>query len=58
MNIAFWLLFVLVAVIAWFCLSFVFKDIDDIALRLWDDAKEEMSDDPDEKEEGDRYEQR
>ncbi len=42
MNIVFWLLIVIVLVVVWFCLSFAFKGIGSIGLRLWNDAKKEI----------------
>lgn len=42
MNIVFWLLIVIVLVVVWFCLSFAFKGIGGIGLRLWNDAKKEI----------------
>jgi len=44
MNMVFWLLVVLVLAAVWFCLSFAFKGIGGIGLRLWNDAKKEISD--------------
>lgn len=45
MNIVFWLLVVLDLVLVWFCLSFAFKSIGDIGLRLFNDAKKEIEGD-------------
>lgn len=45
MNIFFWLLVVIVLVVIWFCLSFAFKSIGGIGLRLWNDAKNEIEGD-------------
>ncbi len=42
MNIVFWLLIVIVLVVVWFCLSFAFKGVGSIGLRLWNDAKKEI----------------
>ena len=41
MNIFFWLLVVIALVVIWFCLSFAFKGIGGIGLRLWNDAKKD-----------------
>ena len=49
MNIVFWLLIVIVLVVVWFCLSFAFKGIGGIGLRLWNDAKKEIEGDGPEK---------
>lgn len=49
MNIFFWLLVVIVLVVIWFCLSFAFKGIGGIGLRLWNDAKKEIEGDEPEK---------
>lgn len=45
MNIVFWFLVIIVLVLVWFCLSFAFKGIGGIGLRLYNDAKKEMSED-------------
>lgn len=45
MNIVFWLLVVIVLVLVWFCLSFAFKGIGGIGLRLFNDAKKEIEGD-------------
>lgn len=45
MNIFFWLLVVIALVVIWFCLSFAFKGIGGIGLRLWNDAKKEIEGD-------------
>lgn len=45
MNIVFWFLIILAAVAAWFCLSFAFRGLGGIALRLWNKAKKEITDD-------------
>lgn len=45
----FWLLVVLVLVLVWFCLSFAFKGIGDIGLRLFNDAKKEIEGDESDK---------
>ncbi len=50
MNIVFWLLIAVVLVLAWFCLSFAFKAIGSVGLRLWNDAKKEISDDSEQEE--------
>ena len=49
MNIFFWLLVVIALVVIWFCLSFAFKGIGGIGLRLWNDAKKEIEGDEPEK---------
>lgn len=49
MNIVFWLLIVIVLVVVWFCLSFAFKGIGGVGLRLWNDAKKEIEGDKPEK---------
>lgn len=43
MNIVFWLLVIAALVLLWFCLSFAFKGIGAIALKLFNDAKEEIT---------------
>lgn len=43
MNIVFWLLVIVGLVLLWFCLSFAFKGIGGIALKLFNDAKEEIT---------------
>ena len=49
MNVFFWLLVVIALVVIWFCLSFAFKGIGGIGLRLWNDAKKEIEGDEPEK---------
>lgn len=43
MNIVFWLLIIIALVLVWFCLSFAFKDIGRIGLKLYNDAKDEIT---------------
>lgn len=43
MNIVFWLLIIIALVLVWFCLSFAFKDIGGIGLKLYNDAKDEIT---------------
>lgn len=50
MNIVFWLLVVIVLVLVWFCLSFAFKGIGGIGMKLFNDAKDEITADSGEKE--------
>lgn len=45
MNIVFWLLVIVVLVLVWFCLSFAFKGIGGIGLKLFNDAKNEIVND-------------
>ncbi len=49
MNIVFWLLIVIVLVLIWFCLSFAFKGIGGIWLKLYNGAKKEIEGDKPEK---------
>lgn len=49
MNPVFWLLVIGVLVLVWFCLSFAFKGIGGIFLRLYNDAKKEIEGDEPEK---------
>jgi len=42
MNIVFWLLVVIVLFLVWLCLSFAFKGIGSIGMKLYNDAKEEI----------------
>lgn len=42
MNIIFWLIIIVVLILFWFCLSFAFKTIGGIGLKLFDDAKHEI----------------
>ena len=39
MNIVFWLIVVIVLVLIWFCLSFAFKGVGGVGMRLYNDAK-------------------
>lgn len=50
MNIVFWLLVVVVLVLVWFCLSFAFKGIGGIGMKLFNDAKDEITGEKEEKE--------
>lgn len=43
MNIVFWLLIIIGLVLLWFCLSFAFKGIGAIGLKLFNDAKDEIT---------------
>lgn len=43
MNVVFWLVVVVVLVLAWFCLSFAFKGIGSVFLHLYNDAKKEIN---------------
>lgn len=45
MNIVFWLIVVAILVFVWFCLSFAFKGIGEVGMRLYDDAKKEINED-------------
>lgn len=42
MNPIFWIGIILILVIAWFCMSFMFKGIGRFFIRLYDDAKNEI----------------
>lgn len=44
MNIVFWLIVIVALVLLWFCLSFAFKGIGAFGLRIYNDAKKEISD--------------
>lgn len=43
MNIVFWLIVIVALVLLWFCLSFAFKGIGAFSLRIYNDAKKEIS---------------
>ena len=43
MNIAFWLLVIIALILLWFCLSFAFSGIGGIGLKLYNDAKDEIT---------------
>lgn len=43
MNIVFWLIVIVALVLIWFCLSFAFKGIGGLALKLFNDAKDEIN---------------
>lgn len=51
MNIVFWLLVMVAAILFWLVLSPVFWTIGDILLGLWNRAKEEMKETEENKEE-------
>jgi hypothetical protein len=42
MNIAFWILIIIVLVLLWFCCSFAFKGLGAFVLKLYNDAKNEI----------------
>jgi hypothetical protein len=42
-NIVFWLIVIVALVLLWFCLSFAFKGIGAFSLRIYNDAKKEIS---------------
>jgi F0F1-type ATP synthase membrane subunit b/b' len=42
-NIVFWLIVIAAIVLLWFCLSFAFKGIGGFALKLYNDAKNEIT---------------
>lgn len=43
MNIAFWLLIITGLILLWFCLSFTFECIGSVGLKLFNDAKSEIT---------------
>lgn len=43
MNIVFWLLVIIALILLWFCLSFAFKGVGGIGLKLYNDAKDEIT---------------
>ena len=49
MNIVFWLIVIAALVLLWFCLSFAFKGVGAFGLRLYNDAKKEISEESEEK---------
>lgn len=49
MNIVFWLIVVIVLVLIWFCLSFAFKGVVVVGMRLYNDAKKEISEETEKK---------
>lgn len=49
MNIVFWLIVIVALVLLWFCLSFAFKGIGAFGLRIYNDAKKEISEESEEK---------
>lgn len=52
MNIVFWLIVIIALVLIWFCLSFAFKGVGEVGLRLYNDAKKEISSDEEEESQG------
>lgn len=48
MNIVFWFIVIIALVLIWFCLSFAFKGVGEVGLRLYNDAKKEISSDEEE----------
>ena len=50
MNIVFWLIIIIVLVLLWFCLSFVFKGLGAFVLKLYNDAKNEIIGEDEQKE--------
>lgn len=57
MNVVFWALVIVVMALIWFCLSFAFKWIGSIFLRLFNDAKKEIMGDESEKSNKEQKEQ-
>lgn len=51
MNIVFWLIIVVAAVVLWFCLSLIFRKIGGIGLRLWNHTEKEIFNNVDKMEE-------
>lgn len=51
MNIVFWLIVIVALALLWFCLSFAFKGIGAFSLRIYNDAKKEISEESEEKSE-------
>ena len=49
MNIVFWLIVVIVLVLIWVCLSFAFKGGGGVGMRLYNDAKKEISEETEKK---------
>lgn len=45
----FWLIVVIVLVLIWFCLSFAFKGVGGVGMRLYNDAKKEISEETEKK---------
>lgn len=45
MNVVFWFPVIVALVLIWFCLSFAFKGIGSIGLRLFNDAKKVIAGD-------------
>lgn len=52
MNPVFWLLVVIAAILLWFCLSFMFKAVGGIFLKLFNDAKNAIKEEKEKKDEG------
>lgn len=50
MNIVFWLIILVAMVAVWFCLSFVFKGIGGIGIKMWKHTEKEMFDNDDKQE--------
>ena len=50
-NIVVWLIVIVALVLLWFCLSFAFKGIGAFGLRIYNDAKKEISEESEEKSE-------
>ena len=42
MNIVFWLIVVIVLVLIWFCLSFAFKGVGGVGMRLYNELIEKI----------------
>lgn len=43
MNIVFWLIVIVVLILVWFCLSFAYKGVGEIGLKLFNDVKNEIN---------------
>ena len=43
MNIVFWFLVIIILVLLWFCLSFAFRGVGLVGLKLFNDAMDEIN---------------
>ena len=48
-KVVFWLIVIIVLVLIWFCLSFAFKGVGGVGMRLYNDAKKEISEETEKK---------
>ena len=51
MNIVFWILVIVIAIVAWFLLSCAFKPLGDALIKIWKSTEENIKDEQENKDE-------